>query len=55
MLKFETNVVVGRSITIDELQESGYDAVFVGAGAGYLVSRVFQVKTWMVFMLQTNS
>ena len=31
---FETNVVVGRSITIDELQESGYDAVFVGAGAG---------------------
>ena len=33
-VKFETNVVVGRSITIDELQESGYDAVFVGAGAG---------------------
>ena len=30
----ETNVIVGRSITIDELQESGYDAVFVGAGAG---------------------
>lgn len=31
---FETNVVVGRSITIDELQEQGYQAIFVGSGAG---------------------
>lgn len=31
---FETNVVVGRSITIDELQEQGYKAIFVGTGAG---------------------
>lgn len=28
------NVVVGRSITIDELMEDGYQAVFVGSGAG---------------------
>lgn len=33
-VKIETNVVVGRSITIDELMEEGYDAVFVGSGAG---------------------
>ena len=33
-VKMETNVVVGRSITIDELMEEGYDAVFVGSGAG---------------------
>ncbi|MFR1170337.1 MAG: FAD-dependent oxidoreductase, partial [Coprobacillus cateniformis] len=31
---FQTNVVVGRSITIDELQEQGYEAIFVGSGAG---------------------
>ena len=31
---FETNVVVGRSITIDELQEQGYQGIFVGSGAG---------------------
>lgn len=31
---FKTNVVVGRSITIDELQEQGYEAIFVGSGAG---------------------
>lgn len=31
---FQTNVVVGRSITIDELQEQGYQGVFVGSGAG---------------------
>ena len=30
----ETNVIVGRSITVDELMEDGYDAVFIGSGAG---------------------
>lgn len=30
----ETNVIVGRSVTIDELMEQGYEAVFVGSGAG---------------------
>ncbi len=34
-VEFETNVVVGKSVTIDELmQEEGYDAVFIGTGAG---------------------
>ncbi len=31
----ETNVVVGKSVTIDELmEEEGFDAVFIGSGAG---------------------
>ncbi len=31
----ETNVVVGKSITLDELmQDEGYSAVFIGSGAG---------------------
>ena len=31
----ETNVVIGRTITIDELmQEYGFEAVFIGSGAG---------------------
>lgn len=33
-VKIEKNVIVGRSITIDELMEEGYGAVFVGTGAG---------------------
>ena len=33
-VKIEKNVIVGRSITIDELMEEGYGAVFVGSGAG---------------------
>jgi len=34
-VKIETNMVVGRSITLDELLgEEGYGAVFVGSGAG---------------------
>ena len=34
-VKIETNVIIGKSITIDELlSEEGFDAVFVGSGAG---------------------
>ena len=34
-VEFETNVVVGRTVTIDELMnEEGFDAVFVATGAG---------------------
>ena len=34
-VKVETNIVVGRTITIDELMEQeGFEAVFVGSGAG---------------------
>ncbi len=34
-VQFETNVVVGKSVTIDELmQDEHYDAVFVATGAG---------------------
>ena len=34
-VKIETNVVVGKSVTIDELMEDeGFDAVFIGSGAG---------------------
>lgn len=30
----ETNVVIGKTLTIDELFEMGYEAVFIGTGAG---------------------
>ena len=34
-IEFETNVVVGKTVTIDELMlEEGFDAVFVATGAG---------------------
>lgn len=34
-VKIETNVVIGKSITIDELMdEEGFQAVFIGSGAG---------------------
>ena len=34
-VKIETNVVIGKATTIDELMdEEGFDAVFVGSGAG---------------------
>jgi glutamate synthase (NADPH/NADH) small chain len=33
-VKFEKNVIVGKSITIDELMAEGFEAVFIGSGAG---------------------
>lgn len=34
-VQIETNVVIGKSTTIDELmEEEGFDAVFIGSGAG---------------------
>ncbi len=33
-VEIETNVIVGKSITVDELFEEGFDAVFIGSGAG---------------------
>jgi glutamate synthase (NADPH/NADH) small chain len=34
-VKIETNVVIGKSTTIDELMDNeGFDAVFIGSGAG---------------------
>lgn len=30
----ETNVIIGKTLTVDELFERGYEAVFIGSGAG---------------------
>ena len=30
----ETNVVIGKTLTVDELFDAGYEAVFIGSGAG---------------------
>ena len=34
-VEIETNVVIGRSVTVDQLiEDEGFDAVFIGSGAG---------------------
>ena len=33
-VKIETNVVIGKTLTVDELFLEGYEAVFIGTGAG---------------------
>ena len=34
-VKIETNVIIGKSVTIDELmEEEGFEAIFIGSGAG---------------------
>lgn len=33
-VKIETNMVIGKTLTIDELFEQGYESVFIGSGAG---------------------
>ena len=33
-VEIKTNVVIGKTVTVDELFEEGYEAVFIGSGAG---------------------
>lgn len=33
-VKIETNMVMGRVLTVDDLKEMGYDTIFIGTGAG---------------------
>ncbi|MBE6535823.1 MAG: NADPH-dependent glutamate synthase [Ruminococcaceae bacterium] len=33
-VRIETNVVIGKTLTVDELFREGYEAVFIGSGAG---------------------
>lgn len=33
-VKIETNVVIGKTIEVDELFEQGFEAIFIGSGAG---------------------
>ena len=33
-VRIETNVVVGKTLTVDEIFDMGYEAVFIGSGAG---------------------
>ncbi|MDD4295493.1 MAG: NADPH-dependent glutamate synthase [Ruminiclostridium sp.] len=33
-VEIKTNMVIGKSITVDELKDEGYEAVFIGSGAG---------------------
>ena len=33
-VRFHKNVIIGKSITIDQLREDGYKAIFIGSGAG---------------------
>ena len=33
-VKFKTNVIVGKSITVKQLEEDGFDAIFICSGAG---------------------
>ena len=33
-VKIETNMIVGKTVSIDELIEEGYEAIYIGTGAG---------------------
>jgi len=33
-VEIKTNVIIGKSVTIDQLEQDGFDAIFIGSGAG---------------------
>lgn len=34
-VEFKTNVIIGKSITLKQLKDDGYDAIFISSGAGF--------------------
>ena len=50
-VKIETNVIIGKTITIDELfEKEGFEAVFIGSGAGlprFMGIKGEQVAKWL--------
>lgn len=45
-VKIETDVIIGKSVTIDELlDEEGFEAVFIGSGADFRCSWESLVRT----------
>ena len=52
----ETNVVIGKTLTVDELfDEMNFDAVYIGSGAGRLTLWVSRAKALTVYTVQMNS
>ena len=54
-VEFVLNFVVGRSETIDELFGDGFEAIFVGSGAGLRPLSVFRARTQTAFTPQTST
>lgn len=55
-VKIETNVIIGKSTTIDELmEEEGFEAVFIGSGAGLPKFMGIPGEMRMVYFLQMNT
>ena len=55
-VEFETNVVIGKTVTIDELMnDEGYDAVFVATGAGLPNSSASPARTSTASTRPTSS
>ena len=50
----ETNVVIGKTLTVDELFDMGYEAVFIGSGAGLPISWVFPARGCAAFTRPMN-
>lgn len=54
-VKIMTNMVIGKSITVEELRDEGYEAVFIGSGAGLPSFMGIPGKTLMEFIRQMSS
>ena len=55
-VKIETNVIIGKSTTIDELlKEEGFEAVFIGSGADFPCLWVFREKMPTACSLPMNT
>ena len=55
-VKIETDVIIGKSVTVDELlNEEGFDAVFIGSGAGLPMFMGFPERMPTVYFLPMST
>jgi len=53
-VEIKTNMVIGKVYSIDELKAEGYDAIFIGSGAGLPSFMKFPEKTSTEFTRQMS-
>ena len=55
-VEIEPDAIIGRTTTVDDLLDrEGYDAVFVGSGAGPRASRAYRARTSTASIPPTSS
>ena len=54
-VKIDTDMVMGKVLSVDELFEMGYEALYIGTGAGLPNFMICRARAWWAYTPPTNS